>query len=413
MAGLKDAVKDAVRDSVRSVDSDSVLELLAGRRPRVLALGEPTHGEDVLFEVRNELFRGLVEHHGYRTIAVESDCLMGQIVDDYVVSGRGELDDVVERGFSHWFGPSDGNRELVRWMRAHNEGRPEADRVRFEGFDGPLEMESAASPRESLVALYEFVTERVGVQSVPWSLETLEDLLGADEQWTDPAAMLDPARSVGRTPRAERLRLVADDLTAALDAHAPQLVAASSADEWHRARRYARSASGLLRYHSWMADESPGRIAQLLEVRASMMAGNVLAAAERGPVLLHAHNSHLQRARSQMRMGGVPLDWWSAGAIVEARLGADYAVFATALGTLRHRGVEEPPAASIEGLLYTVPENRFVFDIRRLSQVLDEVEIARRESPWFGYAPLDPAQLGDFEGLVFVKDIPAKDVPAA
>jgi erythromycin esterase-like protein len=394
-----------VKDAVRSVESDALIALLAGRRPRVLAVGEPTHGEDALFEVRNDLFRGLVEHHGYRTIAVESDCLMGPIVDDYVVSGRGELDDVVERGFSHWFGPSDGNRELVRWMRSYNEGRPEAEQVRFAGFDGPLEMESAASPREALVALYAFVTERVGVQSVPWSLETLEDLLGSDEQWTEPAAMLDPTRSVGRTPEAERLRLVADDLTAALDAHAPQLVASSSADEWERARLYARSAGGLLRYHSWMADESPGRIAQLLEVRASMMAGNVLAAAERGPVLLHAHNAHLQRARSQIRMGGVPLDWWSAGAIVEARLGTDYAVFATALGTIRHRDVETPPANTIEGLLYTLPEQRCVVDTRKLSEALSGMEVVRRESPWFGYAPLDPVQLTDFEGLVFVKDV--------
>lgn len=383
------------------------MALLAGRRPRVLALGEPTHGEDVLLDVRNELFRGLVEHHGYRTIAVESDCLMGRIVDDYVVSGRGRLDEVVDRGFSHWFGPSDGNRELVRWMRSYNEGRPETEQVRFAGFDGPLEMESAASPREALTALYVFVVERIGVQSVPWSPEMLDGLLGADEQWTEPAAMLDPTRSVGRTPQAEQLRLIADDLAAALDAHAPQLVASSSADEWERARMYARSASGLLRYHWWMADESPGRIAQLLEVRASMMAGNVLAAAERGPVLLHAHNAHLQRARSQMRMGGAPLDWWSAGAIVEAKLGADYAVFATALGTIRHHGVETPPPGSVEGLLYTLAEDRCVVDVRKLGELRSEVEIVPRVSPWFGYAPLDPAQLDDYEGLVFVKDMAA------
>jgi hypothetical protein len=27
-------------------------------------------------------------------------------------------------------------------------------------------------------------------------------------------------------------------------------------------------------------------------------------------------------------------------------------------------------------------------------------------SPWFGYAPLDPAHLADSDGIVFVKDVP-------
>ena len=73
-------------------------------RPRLLALGEPTHGEDTLLDLRNELFRQLVEQQGYRTIAIESDCLRGLIVDDYVTSGAGNLDDVMEHGFSHELG---------------------------------------------------------------------------------------------------------------------------------------------------------------------------------------------------------------------------------------------------------------------------------------------------------------------
>ncbi|NUP53201.1 MAG: erythromycin esterase family protein [Catenulispora sp.] len=397
-----------MKDAVHPVDAGAVLGLLAGRRPRVLALGEPTHGEDVLLEVRNEVFRGLVEDEGYLTIGLESDCLMGLAVDDYVVAGRGELDEVMERGFSHGFGSAPGNRELVRWMREYNEGRPLAQRVRFAGFDGPLEMAGGASPRQALTALYAFVTERAGVESVPWSMQTVEALLGADDQWTEPAAMMDPARSVGRTPEAERLRLIADDLAAALDMLAPQLVQASSADEWERARLYARTARGLLRYHSWTADESPGRIAQLLGVRASMMAGNVLAAARRGPVLFHAHNAHLQRAKSRIRMGGMPMDWWSAGAIVETEMGADYAFFATALGTIRHQGVETPPSNTVEGLLYALSEERCVVDSRRLDQLRGEAAFVPRVSEWFGYAPLDPDHLGGYDGVVFVRDAPGK-----
>src|SRR5215218_6631678 len=117
--------------------------MLAGR-PRLLALGEPTHREDVLLDLRNDLFRQLVEQEPYRTIAIESDCIMGLVVDDYVTLGTGTLDEVMARGFSHGFGASAGNRELVRWMRAYNDGRPRSERLRFADIDGPLEIIGAA-----------------------------------------------------------------------------------------------------------------------------------------------------------------------------------------------------------------------------------------------------------------------------
>src|SRR4051794_8762369 len=98
-----------ITDAAHVVDPATVMGLLPAR-PRLLALGEPAHGEDVLLELRNDLFRQLVEQEGYRTIAIESDCMMGLVVDDYVTSGTGILDDVMERGFSHgWFNASAGN----------------------------------------------------------------------------------------------------------------------------------------------------------------------------------------------------------------------------------------------------------------------------------------------------------------
>ena len=286
-----------IKDTAHAVDAATVMGLLPAR-PRLLALGEPTHGEDVLLELRNELFRQLVEQEGYRTIAIESDCLMGLVVDDYVTSGTGTLDEVMERGFSHEWGAFAANRELVRWMRAYNDGRPASEQLRFAGFDGPLEITGAASPRQALTALHAYLTAWVDADLLPCTAETLDRLLGADDRWTNPAAMMDPSQSVGQTPEAKQLRLLADDLVALLDAQTPHLIAASSRDDWDRARLYGRTATGLLRYHYWMADTSPSRMARLLGVRDSMMAANLLAIAERGPALVHAHNGHLQRDKS-------------------------------------------------------------------------------------------------------------------
>ena len=154
--------------------------------------------------------------------------------------------------------------------------------------------------------------------------------------------MTDPSRSVGQSPEAGELRLIADDLVALLDTQTPHLIATTSRDEQDRARLYARTAVGLLRYHHWTADTSPGRMTRLVGLRGRMMADNLLALAERGPVLAHAHNAHLQREQSSMRMGGRTVRWWSAGALADARLGEEYAFLATAVGTIQSRGVAAP-----------------------------------------------------------------------
>ncbi|MEV5123384.1 erythromycin esterase family protein [Streptomyces decoyicus] len=399
-----------IKDTAHAVEAATVMRLLPAR-PRLLALGEPTHGEDALLDLRNELFRQLVEQEGYRTIAIESDCMMGLVVDDYVTSGTGTLDEAMEQGISHGWGASAANRELVRWMRdynvrADNDGRPASERLRFAGFDGPLEITHAASPRQALTALHDYLADRVDADLLPCGRETLDRLLGADDRWTNPAAMMDPSQSVGQSAEASRLRLLADDLVALLDAQTPHLLAATSRDDWDRARLYGRTATGVLRYHYWMADTSPARMARLCALRDVMMAHNLLAVAARGPALIHAHNSHLQREKSTMQMWQGPVEWWSAGALVSAQLGEEYAFVATALGTIRHQGVDTPPPDTVEGLLYALPEDRCVIDAPRLANTLGDTRPAPRVSPWFGYAPLDPAHLADRDGIVFVKDIP-------
>ncbi|UQS29337.1 erythromycin esterase family protein [Streptomyces fradiae] len=395
------------KDLARPAGAAALMELLPSR-PRLLGLGEPTHREEALLDLRNDLVRQLVEEEGYRTLAIESDCLRGLVVDEYVTHGTGTLDEALEQGFSHEWGACAGNRDLVRWMRARNAAVPEPERIRFAGIDGPLEITGAESPRRALTALHGYLAARLDAGLLPCTAQTLDRLLGPDDRWTDPAAMTDPSRSVGRTADAGRLRLLADELAALLEEQTPHLLAATSRDALDRARLHGRTALGLLRYHHWMADRSPARMARLVGVRDHMMAGNLLALARRGPTLVHAHNSHLQRWRSAVRMWQGPVEWWSAGALVAAELGEGYAFVATALGTIRHQGVDAPPPDSVEGLLYALPEDRCVVDPARLAAALRDAPPQPRVSPWFGYAPLDPNHLEECDGLLFVKDLPRR-----
>lgn len=105
-------------------------------------------------------------------------------------------------------------------------------------------------------------------------------------------------------------------------------------------------------------------------------------------------------------MAGRPLEWWSAGALVSARLGEGYAFLATVLGTIRHQGVDTPPPDSVEGLLYALPDDRCLVDTAGLAAALGDSRPAPRVSPYYGYSPLDPAHLDRIDGIVFVKDVP-------
>ena len=355
-------------------------------RPLLLGLGEARHFVAELGEVRNDIFRHLVEHEGYRSFAIESDCLMGLVVDDYLTTGAGTLDDVLQRGFSHGFGAAPANRELVRWMRTYNEEHDA--KLRFHGFDGPLEY-WAASPRQALTGLHGLLDG-----ALPCTMDTLDALLGPDERWTNEATVMDPSQSIGQSADAQRLRLFADDMVALLDTQTPRL----SAQSRERAVLYGRTAVGLLRYHRWMADTSPARIATLSGLRDAMMAANLRAVAEHGPALVFAHNLHLQRNKSLMALGDHQLEWWGAAAITEAHLGDRYAFLASAFGTV---GDNTPPPDTVEGVLSALPWDRCLVDARRLAVAV--AKLAPRVSHDFAYFPVDPAQLGTIDGIVFLR----------
>ncbi|WP_033219415.1 erythromycin esterase family protein [Kitasatospora phosalacinea] len=385
--------------------SAAALAALVPAGTRLLALGEPTHGAEEFLDLRNELFRHLVAEHGYRSIALESDCLAALAVDAYTGGGEGELDAVLREGFGHGFGAYAGNRELVRWMREFNAGLEPGERLRFYGADGPLEMTGAAAPGPSLIRLHDFLAERLPAELLPERRELLR-LCGPDDRWTEPAAALDPTRSVGRTEDAARLRLLADELGALLAAHRPQF----HDDEglrW-RAELDARTATGLLRYHAATAGDGPDRLNSLMRQRDLMIADNLEAIlrreARRGPTLAFAHNRHLQREASRIPLGEHQLLWWSAGSLLDSRLDGGYAFLATTFG---NRAPDDRPAPdTLEGLLTALPDPRSVLDPVLLGAAVREAGPVKARVPadhtYFG---LDPEALGQVDGVVFVRDI--------
>ncbi|WP_234390814.1 erythromycin esterase family protein [Nocardia suismassiliense] len=380
--------------------------------PALLGLGEPTHGVEAFPLLRNELLKYLVEHHGYRSIALEIDCVAAAVLDDYVRTGRGELADVVAAGFNHGFDAWPSNHELIAWLRDYNTGRDPRYQVRCYGFDAPTEITAAPSPRATLLGAHAYLREHVPAERLPHDAETLDTLLGDDADWTNPDAMMDAGRSIGQTDRARTLRLAADDLLAVYTTEAPGLRQASSDNDFERAYLLARMAHGLLRYHAAMATPGPDRAAVLLGLRDGMMADNLLDIVRiekhRGPCLVFAHNSHLQRTESSWQGHWEGADfswrWWSAGAIAAATLNTEYVFIAADYGHCANAPLPQDDPRSLHAVLAAATTDRALFPARLLTAALDS-DVTTRVSTDHRYGPLSPAALDGADAVVFIAQV--------
>ena len=269
-------------------------------------------------------------------------------MNEYVLGrGAASYDEVQETGFSHGFGRMAANRELVEWMRAYNADPAHSVKLHFYGFDSPMEMMYADSPRQSLEVVLDYLGSIDG-DSAQVHRDRIGSLLGNDADWENQEAAMDPSKSIGRSPAATSLRIAVEDLATELTIRRPELVAASDADRYAEAVHYASSARQLLVYHAALAgraeNSSSKRLVECLGIRDAMMAENLayIASRERGrpstgsgqagKVLAFAHNSHLKRGKAEWQLGPNALAWWPAGSHLTHVLGSRYAVIGVSVG---------------------------------------------------------------------------------
>src|SRR5690606_7671037 len=102
---------------------------------RIVALSEALHGAAEPLELRNRIFRYLVEEKNFAAIAIGSGISESRVLHDYVLGGSGNIDNVIAGGFAWGFDAYPQNRELIEWMRAYNADRRNSDKIRIFGFD--------------------------------------------------------------------------------------------------------------------------------------------------------------------------------------------------------------------------------------------------------------------------------------
>jgi erythromycin esterase len=391
------------------------LTAACGPSLEILGLGEPTHLVNDYLRLRNRLFQTLVERHGFTAIAIESSFTRGAIVDDFVAGRAGPHDDAIDsaldRGITHGMGKMPANREQLEWMRQYNAKARKADpsmpsQIRFYGFDSPTEMTHADSPRQLLSVALDYLAS-LNPTSGEARRAQIEPLIGNDADWENQAAMMDPTKSIGRTPSADALRLATEDLIAEMAMLKPQAMTLD-APAYRQAMRYAVHARQMLTYHAAVAQSSANRIADLLGLRDAMMADNLRYAAEqergRGKLLVFAHNSHLKRGQAVWDWGPNRFAWWPAGAHLSATMGSKYAVIGVGAGTSRASKLGTPEAGTLEARLLAAPGPVRII-ATHLGTTLKVAELATRSTGGNpGYFPFDREAFSDFDFLAVMND---------
>lgn len=102
------------------------------RNARIIGAGESTHGTSEYTIVRHELFKYLVENHGFNTFFLEADYSACQRVNRYI---QGADDDVYlaidEIQLFPWL--TEEMISLIRWCKSYNEKYPNT--IKFVGCD--------------------------------------------------------------------------------------------------------------------------------------------------------------------------------------------------------------------------------------------------------------------------------------
>jgi len=347
-------------------DYEPLLDLV-GDRPLAL-LGEASHGTHEFYRERAEISKRLIVEKGFNAIAVEADWPDAYRVNRYV---RGEIGGSAAqalagfRRFPAWMWRNHDVLDFVTWLRNHNDGLPERERVGFYGLD-------LYSLYASIDAILEYLdrTDPQAAQRARYRYGCLEHF-GEDPQSYGYAASYDVSSSCEQEVVKQLIelqqigaRMLGKDGQKAADAlfyieQNARLV--KNAEEYYRSMFRGRVSSWNLRDRH-MAD-TLDRLVEHLAQRAGSPAR----------VVVWEHNSHLGDARA------TEMGWQgelNVGQLAREKYGDDAVLvgFTTHAGTVAAasawdgpvelKRVREAIPGSVEQLFHETQVPRFLLVLR-------------------------------------------------
>jgi erythromycin esterase len=359
-------------------DLDSLADLVRGTK--VVSLGEATHGSAEFFQLKQRMFRYLVEKQGFTTLAMEANWPEALAVNEYVLTGHGDPATLLAR-LRFWTWDTHEVRALIEWMRAYNADPRHTRKVEFQGFD----MQYA--PEASKLAL-DYLS-RVDPDLVKRLHDPFDPLVS--EYRFDHYAVLAPATR-------EAARTAATALEHAFTEHQADYVKHSSEREWKVAQHAAHV---VVQAERQASPDAP------LDYRDQAMAENMLWLLENGApgtkLMGWAHNYHatyFDEDPGFINMGAT-LRHTLGHELVTMAFAFDHGSFQSRDGkdgtgglAVRSFTVKPMPTNSLDGTLARVGPACFVLPLRDLDK-------DAAASAWFGRKHLTRDV-----GSIYIEDSP-------
>jgi len=362
-------------------DFDPLLALVADAR--FVLIGEASHGTHEFYRLRAEITKRLIREQGFTSVAVEADWPDAYRVNRYVRGRSGDADaaEALEgfRRFPQWMWRNADVLDFVGWLRAHNDLRPEAERVGFFGLD----LYSLHASMDAVLRYLDLVDPDAALRAR--QRYACFDHYGEDPQEYGYAAGfgLGPSCETAVVEQLAELRR-----SAAAYAHRDGRLepddlffAEQNAQLVRNAERYYRAMFGG-HVASWNLRDQ--HMAETLDALVAFYAGR----GRREKVVVWAHNSHLGDARATEMGAGGELN---VGQLVRQRYGRDARLigFLTYQGTVTAASDWDHPAErkvvrpalpdSYEALLHEVGIPNVLLDLTSPGPLVAELTAPRLE----------------------------------
>ncbi|MEP3209725.1 MAG: erythromycin esterase family protein [Maribacter sp.] len=193
---------------------------------RMVSLGEPTHGNREVFQLKHRMIEYLVQEKGFNIFALECPFGAARDINRYVLDGIGDPEKALA-GTYMWSWETKEVLDLIVWMREYNSNPDHKKKVKFYGFDPQHPERAARVMLEYLAevdpALEKKIRPELGILEIPFSNP---EFIGI-RQWIPEDY---------NSSSFQNISLVMDSF----DKNKDQYVQNSSDSEWKLAKQHAR-----------------------------------------------------------------------------------------------------------------------------------------------------------------------------
>jgi erythromycin esterase-like protein len=214
--------------------------------PRIVLIGDASHGTHEFYAARAQLTQHLISKHGFNCVAVEADFPDAECIDRYVRRRYGHTTSLAVnepkteafQRFPRWMWRNVEVHDFVAWLREHNKGK-HAKSPESVGFYG-LDLYSMGASMQAVIQYLEHVDPKMAAMA--------RKRYGALQPWVEHPQEYGLAALTGSFKDCERdvLRMLKELLERRIEYSSH----AEDGDEFHGSEQNARVVAGMYQFLS-------------------------------------------------------------------------------------------------------------------------------------------------------------------